>query len=217
MKKIFFLAAAILAAVAVNAQTYDFRTIQSESDYEITGATKNEVESDAAKGKVVYDIKAEVPLVLTFQNNVEATIKNSADKAKAFNVNFGKGIEFGGKNGVLNIYEVSDGATITVRCAAKGSTAGLLTVVEGATGEDVALPAKSGDYVWVDATFKATASEVILKETAAGCRIESITISGATAISNTTLAPKAQKIMENGQLVILRDGVKYNALGAVID
>ena len=38
-------------------------------------------------------------------------------------------------------------------------------------------------------------------------------ISNPTAINNTTLNAKTIKIIENGQLVILRDGVKYNAMG----
>ena len=37
------------------------------------------------------------------------------------------------------------------------------------------------------------------------------------AIDNTTIAEKAVKIIENGQLVIIRNGVKYNAVGAVIE
>ncbi|MGN1240147.1 MAG: chitobiase/beta-hexosaminidase C-terminal domain-containing protein [Paludibacteraceae bacterium] len=35
----------------------------------------------------------------------------------------------------------------------------------------------------------------------------------STAISNTTLAPQVVKTLENGQLIIFRDGVKYNAMG----
>ena len=35
-----------------------------------------------------------------------------------------------------------------------------------------------------------------------------------TAISNTAAESKAVKFFENGQLVILKNGVKYNALGA---
>ena len=47
---------------------------------------------------------------------------------------------------------------------------------------------------------------------------ENITITayfakGETAIDCTTLAPEVVKTIENGQLVIIRDGVKYNAMG----
>jgi hypothetical protein len=39
---------------------------------------------------------------------------------------------------------------------------------------------------------------------------------GATAIENTVMGEKAVKTFENGQLVIIKNGVKYNALGAEI-
>ncbi len=35
-----------------------------------------------------------------------------------------------------------------------------------------------------------------------------------TAIDNTVMESKAVKFFENGQLVIIKNGVKYNALGA---
>lgn len=39
---------------------------------------------------------------------------------------------------------------------------------------------------------------------------------GATALDNTAVEVKAIKLMENGQLVIIKNGVKYNALGAEV-
>ena len=36
---------------------------------------------------------------------------------------------------------------------------------------------------------------------------------GATGMENTVIAPNSLKVIENGQLVIIRDGVKYNAMG----
>ena len=35
-----------------------------------------------------------------------------------------------------------------------------------------------------------------------------------TALSNTKAEAKAVKMIENGQIVILKDGVRYNVLGA---
>jgi len=37
-----------------------------------------------------------------------------------------------------------------------------------------------------------------------------------TAVENTTVADKAVKCIENGQLIIVRDGVQYNVLGGVV-
>ena len=36
---------------------------------------------------------------------------------------------------------------------------------------------------------------------------------GATGVENTMIAPNSLKVIENGQLVIIREGVKYNAMG----
>ena len=44
-----------------------------------------------------------------------------------------------------------------------------------------------------------------------GVRIEKLATQG---INNTNAAVKAQKVMKNGQLVIIKNGVEYNALGA---
>ena len=39
---------------------------------------------------------------------------------------------------------------------------------------------------------------------------------GATAIDNVAVETPAVKSIENGQLVIIRDGVKYNAMGVLL-
>jgi len=54
------------------------------------------------------------------------------------------------------------------------------------------------------------------KETGAPFNVTDIVLVGnfPTAISNTAVESKAVKSFENGQLVIIKNGVKYNALGA---
>ena len=54
------------------------------------------------------------------------------------------------------------------------------------------------------------------KEAGAAFNVTDIVLVGdfPTAISNTAVESKAVKFFENGQLVILKNGVKYNALGA---
>lgn len=39
---------------------------------------------------------------------------------------------------------------------------------------------------------------------------------GETALENTTATVKAQKVIENGQIVIIKNGVRYNAVGAML-
>ena len=230
MKKIFFFAAALVAAATINAETYDFSTYATESDWVISGATKNTAESK--EDKLVYDIKGGVEAVISPKGaeNIQFTIKNGSDKAKAFNINLGNSFEFGGKNGIIKLSGVQVGANIQLVVAAKGGTAANFEDAAGAypkgaiaVSKDLTAPAKGSagadekGYVWVTLEYQATSANVEIKEFAGGYRIKSMTIGGEMAIDNTNAeAVKAVKYMENGQLVIEKNGVKYNALGAVI-
>ena len=68
-----------------------------------------------------------------------------------------------------------------------------------------------GDYVEVvgDLTKYKTTPETVGKGNATVAKLANPT----TAIDNTTLRTPSVKTIENGQLVIIRDGVKYNAMG----
>ena len=71
-----------------------------------------------------------------------------------------------------------------------------------------------GDYVEVicDLTKYNTTPETVAK-TGTVRKLQD----PATSIDNATEAVKAVKVIENGQMVIIRGGVKYNAQGAVIE
>ena len=61
--------------------------------------------------------------------------------------------------------------------------------------------------------YTATAADLTIS--APSARIRKITTPGGEqGISNVDAAEKAVKTFENGQLVIIKNGVKYNALGA---
>lgn len=68
-----------------------------------------------------------------------------------------------------------------------------------------------GDYVEVvgDLTKYNTTPETVGKGNATVAKLANPT----TAIDNTTLRTPSVKTIENGQLVIIRDGVKYNTMG----
>lgn len=231
MKKFFFFAAALVAATTINAETYDFATYATEADWVVTDATKNATESK--EDKLVYDIAGGVEAVVSPKGaeNIQFTLKNGSDKKKAFNINLGNSFEFGGKNGIIKLSGVQVGASIKLVVAAKGGTAAdfadaTSTYPKGAiaVSTDLTCPAKNSDgadekgYVWKTLEYQATSSNVEIKEFNGGYRISSLTIGGTTAINNTNAETvKATKYMENGQLVIVKDNVKYNALGAVIE
>ncbi len=234
MKKIFFFAASVMAAMTINATVYDLTTLAAESDWTVTGATQNATETTDTK--LVYDLKAEVEAAITpskLTTDITFSLTNSSDKAKGIVIPLGKGFEFGGKNGILKIENVKSGSTIKLIVAAKGSTAANFAdeakkYPKGAVAvtADLTCPAKSAGaegadedgYIWKTLEYTANNEGIVeIKEFAGGYRIKSIEISGETANENVTAEVKAVKSIENGQLVILKNGVKYNALGTVVE
>ena len=230
MKKFFLFTAAVIAALTVNAKVVDLAAIgTSIDDWTITEATLNGDNSDPDKGKYVYDIKAGVPSesFVNAEPDVVFQIKNGSDKAKAFVVYPGKCYEFGGKNGILILKNTAAGDAIKLTVAAKGSTAsnfadeaGAFPVNGVAVSADLTLPAKGSDgadeqgYVWKELEFLSLGGEVQIKEFAGGYRIAKIEVGGGQGVENVSDGAKAVKTFENGQLVIIKNGVRYNALGA---
>ncbi|MDY2942688.1 MAG: bacterial Ig-like domain-containing protein [Paludibacteraceae bacterium] len=102
--------------------------------------------------------------------------------------------------------------TVTVNDASMGSVYGGGKYAVGATATLTAIPAAGYKLTgWSNNSEITTTTQSFTVE-------EDITITanfatGETAIDNTTLAPQVVKTIENGQLIILRDGVKYNAMG----
>ena len=195
-------------------------------------ATLNETQSDEAAGKYVYDIPGgtEANAAYVFAApEIEFQTKNSSAKAKAFTIYPGKCYEYGGKNGVLVIRNTTAGASIKLTVAAKGSTAANFEDENAvypknayAVSDDLTLPAKGSEgadeqgYVWKVLEFESLGGDVEIKEFAGGYRINKIEVGGASGVENVNAAVKAVKSFENGQLVIIKNGVKYNALGATL-
>ena len=232
MKKFFLFAAALVAAMTVKADVFDFQTIAAESDFAISNATKN---SESTDSKLLYDVEADAEL--TFVANVAPDFtfkyKNSSAKAKAFVVNLENSIEFGGKNGRIEIANLLAGDELHFLVAAKGSKASQISVVNS-KGEVIgdntlALPKKEAGaegadaegYVYKDWKVVVTSEMfvegvLLIKETGNGFRIKLATLNEALpqGIEEVVAAGKAVKVIENGQIVIIKNGVRYNALGA---
>lgn len=232
MKKIFLFAAAVVAALTVNAKVLDLTAAGlTISDWTITEATLNSG-SDADAGKFIYDIKAGIASQsnVTAEPNIVFEIKNGSDKAKAFVVYPGKCYEYGGKNGILIIKNTNPGDKIVLTAAAKGSTAanfadeaGTYPVNAVAVSADLTLPAKGSEgadeqgYVWKELEYTAMGGEVQIKEFAGGYRINKIQVgAGEQGIENSNAAVKAEKFFRNGQLIIRKNGVEYNAIGTAL-
>ena len=233
MKKIFLFAAAAIAALSVNAKVIDLTTVGTSIDQWTVGeATLNETESKPADGKYVYDIKVNVASesFINAEPNVVFQIKNTTeDKAKAFVVYPGKCYEFGGKNGILIIKGTTAGDAIKLTVAAKGSNAADFKDAAGvypkqavAVSADLTLPAKAAGaegadeqgYIWKELEYTSLGGDVEIKEFVGGYRIKAIQVGALQAVDNVFDGAKAVKTFENGQLIILKNGVRYNALGA---
>lgn len=231
MKKIFLFAAAAIAALTVNAKVIDFAAVGTTiGEWTVSEATLNTTESDESKGKYVYDIKGGIAsdAYINAEPNVVFQIKNGSDKAKAFVVYPGKCYEFGGKNGILILKGTSAGDAIKLTAAAKGGTAANFADATAAfpknayaLSTDLTLPAKQAGaegadeqgYIWKVLEFESLGGDVEIKEFAAGYRIKAIQIGAAQGIDNVE-AVKAEKFYRDGQLIIRKNGVEYNALGA---
>ena len=220
MKKLFFFAAAICAAVSMNAETYNFG-----------GITADQITTDGTIGTYVMDgdtipsvsQPADVDINCTISTlpNLVINYTQSTGKSKDNILKFAADyMQTDGKNVILTFSNVAVGSNIELLVSAKGSTASVFTAFEGcvsATGADYTVAKKATLAEYETITFMATASTVRIKETAGGYRIISAKVGGTEAVENAFVAPKATKMMVDGQMVIVRDGVKYNALGTVIE
>ena len=159
MKKIFLFAAAVVAALTVNAKVYDFATITA-SDVQ-TSASITEEEKDGAKtGKLLIAVPGDQSVVtVTLFNDIE--LRYNSDSKKNIVIDTKNGyFEFPG-NGktsegkslvIVKSANVAD--ALVFEAANKGTGTVAIEVVEGALGDAVNLPAKSSEgYTWVEATY----------------------------------------------------------------
>ena len=107
-----------------------------------------------------------------------------------------KGNGFSG--GTFDVKESTDGATFT--------TVENITTIGGSATEKKSTLKEASRFVLFTYTTKSSGNVAL-----GGIKISYV--SNPTAINNATVETPAVKTIENGQLVILRDGVKYNAMG----
>lgn len=232
MKKLFFFAAALFAAVTVNAASViDFSTLLLESDWVVTGFKTNATETKS--GKFVYDLDQDVVGAVTFPSYPQIRYDKAAptsNKTKFFTVNTGKYVEAGGAGFEITITGVTVGDKVRLLvCNKSDKGAGSLEGTAGLLGDPVALPARdknAGDeddstprdkdgYYWLTAEFTALASTIKIAENVYGFRVQKIELGAGTGIDDVNADAKAVKTLdENGQIVILKGNKRYNALGA---
>ena len=223
MKKFFLFAAAVVAALTVNAKVYDFATI-TKADIQTTAG----VTEDEATGKITIAIPGDQSVV-EIRLFEDIVLHYNSKEAKNITVDTKNGyFEFPGNGAtaegkaLVTVENLTIGDKVVFEAANKGTGDVALSARDGAEGADVALPKKAkgaegadeNGYIWVIGEYTATAADLTIS--APGARVRKITTPGEDkqAIDNIEAGEKAVKFFENGQLIILKNGVRYNALGA---
>ncbi len=226
MKKLLIMATALVAALTINAQTYDISTMAiAEGDITATNGT---VVNNTEKGyfEVKNNAAETVVMTITQLPDMEFSYKNSAEKI-GFKVSPEKYIQFDGDQRDLTIKNVKVGDKITLTVASKGSTGNSFedsdSKGKGLTGciwvsGNKTQAGKSGELAFEDVTVQAIATTVVIRTTAGGYCLSKIVIGeGGTGLNGANAdAMQAKKVIVDGQLYIVRDGVYYNALGAEV-
>lgn len=224
------------------AVTYHFDN--NESTYSLSGSedgnafSKTVYSMDGVEG-VAYDFVANGDqkgyLYLAADGDVFFEYKNSSDKKPV--VKSGPTyLQMDSKNFVLNVKNLTTDDEVYILYGAKGSTAPVLgnadnensVIVEGDNLTNTnpnkcdkdGLDADKNYGLAVFAVKAASNGGVKIKETAGGMRVYAVSINeipelkGEESALENTSAVKAVKALENGQIVIIKNGVRYNVLGA---
>ena len=232
MKKIFLFAAAALAALSVNAKVISFAGIvdntsadlaQSsfEAAYTMTNlSVKGVANSDgtAYYASITQTTKTTdwttTTLKLKADEQVYFVFKDNNDNKKVIK-SYNDYIQPEGKAVCLVVSGLKAGDKITLNLK---KALGKEAKIEGATVsndklESTAVELQSiGSEIRVYSQSETTDADG--KTTEAKWQLISVEVPGAQAIDNVEAAEKAVKFFENGQLVIIKNGVRYNALGA---
>ena len=227
MRKIFFLAAAMLAAVTVSAQRIEFTEVIATGDFGTSKTFSNgdvELTIDNRYGKMQVDANK------TKFGTSTADMWQSAYRLKTGGMSsLTEGKELGmtlyvPSAGVVKIYARSGSSSVTRAIVLIQNDVEVLnhafTDKEAVTEGDVTIfPIFTSEKVSegeIDIQFgKVPEGE---SGSNGGMYIYAIEfVSEAQGIHDAMMAPEAKKVMENGQMIIVRGDVKYNALGTVVE
>ncbi len=218
MKKIFLFAAAVVAAMTVNAASFTgFDGRGGDLGAQIASgllADENNVTLvETSTGK--YSIQNTDAGDMSFTLGGVLFFGSDANAKKDIYKTYNTYIQPNGARRSVTIPTVAGekvliGVQDAVTCAVEGASEGASISFNGwGTDKDVLN------------TLTATGTEIVLwsddraeTPTAAKFKLGVILPATAQGVENVDAAAKAIKSFENGQLVIIKNGVKYNALGA---
>ena len=229
MRKIFFLAAAMLAAVTVSAQRIEFTELIAVGNF---GTSKTFSEGDVELTIDNRYGKMQVDANKTKFGTSTADMWQSTNRLKTGGMSsVTEGQELG-----MTLYVPSAGVVkIYARSGSSSATRAIVLiqndveVLNHAFNDNVDAVIDGDVKIFpVFTSEKVSEGEIEIQfgkvpEGESGSNggmyiyaIEFVADS-ETAVENVFVAPKATKIMENGQMIIVRGDVKYNALGTVVE
>jgi hypothetical protein len=119
------------------------------------------------------------------------------------------------KGGVTFTYSKGYCADESLRCYAHGA----LSITADVTIEKIQFTTTGGKTGGLDAEVTVGATSYTVDDLASQARFTEVKVylaGGGTAVENTVDEVKAVKILQNGQLFIEKNGVRYNVQGAVV-
>ena len=227
MRKIFFLAAAMLAAVTVSAQRIEFTEVIATGDFGTSRTFSNgdvELTIDNRYGKMQVDANK------TKFGTSTADMWQSTNRLKTGGMSsITEGQELG-----MTLFVPSAGVVkVYARSGSSSATRAIVLIQDGVevlnhafTDTEAVLEGEVKLFP-IFTSEKVSAGEIDIQfgkvpegesGSNGGMYIYAIEfVSDGQGVHDAMVAPKAKKVMENGQMLIVRDGVKYNALGTVVE
>ncbi len=226
MKKFFLFTAALVAAMAINAAEWDFKkdtlnTVEAVQAFCTMDPTFKLASGTSGEGfpyvKVNYDLSNSEVAELDFDNAplaIKFTYKNKDAKTEVLKF-YNSYLQINRK-GTKMIITCTAGDKIKI--TPKSYTKACEFAVTGADKDVVAIEKNTEEPIVLTAT-----DDVVEFDTSApsdgdkyaqACQIVKIEVGEiAEGIEDLFYGEKAVKFVENGQLVIVKNGVKFNALG----
>jgi len=228
MKKFFLFAAAAIAALTVNAKVITFAEIVDNSSadaakaaveeaFDLTNITVKGVANSAGDSYLAEIRQTEATteweitnMALKSDNQAYFTFKDSNNDKLVMKA-YKEYVQPNGKAVCLVITDLTEGdkVTLTLKKALDKET-----FIEGATvttdrfASDVVELTAAGEEIRIYSKNEAGSAD-------AKWQLISIEIGGSgEGVENVEATVKATKAFENGQLVIIKNNVRYNALGA---
>ena len=227
MRKIFFLAAAMLAAVTVSAQRIEFTEVIAVDAFGTSKTFSNgdvELTIDNRYGKMQVDANK------TKFGTSTADMWQSTNRLKTGGMSsVTEGKELG-----MTLYVPSAGVVkVYARSGSSSATRAIVLIQDGVevlnhafTDTEAVLEGEVKLFP-IFTSEKVSAGEIDIQfgkvpegesGSNGGMYIYAIEfVSDGQGVHDAMVAPKAKKVMENGQMLIVRDGVKYNALGTMVE